>query len=125
MTPSGDKPNPSGSDPLVKDHKYGVVPPEAANVCAGYAAPSPPFGNVLVRSANGCTTVIESERVTEAGTVALSATRTVKLKEPVRVGVPEMAPVLERLKPGGNGRDVGVSDHVYGDVPPIAVSDTE
>jgi len=83
------------------------------------------LGNVLVRSVNGWTTVIESDRVTEAGTVALSVTRTRKAKAPVRVGVPEMPPALERLKPGGNGREVAASDQVYGDVPPIAVSDTE
>jgi hypothetical protein len=45
-----------------------------------------------------------------------SVTCTVKLKGPVAVGVPEIRPAEERLRPGG--RDPENSAQVYGAVPP-------
>jgi hypothetical protein len=47
-----------------------------------------------------------------------SVTCTVKLKGPDVVGVPEITPAGERLRPGG--KDPENSNHVYGVVPPAA-----
>ena len=51
----------------------------------------------------------------------LSVTFTVKLLDPAVPGVPEMDPPADRLNPAGN--DPLASDHVYGAVPPVALSD--
>lgn len=53
---------------------------------------------------------------------ALSATCTVKLKDPAAVGVPPMVP-LYRLNPPG--RDPDAIDQVYGAVPPLALNACE
>jgi hypothetical protein len=53
-----------------------------------------------------------------------SVTWTVKLKAPVVVGVPEMTPV-PLLSPRPVGSEPLVIDHVYGGVPPLAVSVSE
>ncbi|HEY3838649.1 MAG TPA: hypothetical protein VGL72_18855 [Bryobacteraceae bacterium] len=50
---------------------------------------------------------------------ALSVTLTVKLDDPVAVGVPEIVPPA-RLSP--TGRDPAATDHVYGGDPPVALS---
>ncbi len=53
-----------------------------------------------------------------------SVTLTVKGKVPKDVGVPEMTPVeVLRVSPGG--REPALIDHVYGFVPPVAVSVAE
>jgi hypothetical protein len=51
--------NPAGSEPLITDQLYGVMPPVAARVWL-YAAPSTPFGTLVVvitRSAGGLITI--------------------------------------------------------------------
>ena len=52
-----------------------------------------------------------------------SVTCTVNEDVPAAVGVPEIAPLLERLKPVFNDPDV--TDHLYGVVPPLAARDAE
>jgi hypothetical protein len=42
----------------------------------------------------------------------------VKLKEPEAVGVPEIAPVVDRVTPAGNAPELKVQ--LYGVVPPLA-----
>src|SRR5207253_880255 len=65
--------------------------------------------------------VSESALVTEVG--ALSVTRTVKLLDPAVPGVPDMVPPAARLNPAGSVPLATV--HVYGGVPPEAVSACE
>ena len=50
---------------------------------------------------------------------ALSLIAIVRVKLPGSVGVPLRTPAVLRFRPGGGTE---VSDHVYGGVPPIAVS---
>ena len=52
--------------------------------------------------------------------LAASCTFTVKLLVPEPVGVPVIAPVLAKVRPAG--RVPERIDHVYGWVPPVAVS---
>jgi hypothetical protein len=56
----------------------------------------------------------------DADCTAASVTVTVKLKVPVVVGVPERAPLADRLSPSGSVP--ADSDQVYGGDPPLAVS---
>lgn len=74
----------------------------------GLVLPKAP-GNTLA----GATVRLTLE-VTEADTA--SVTVTVKVKDPVAVGVPVIFPSVARLNPLGSP----VADHVYGLVPPIA-----
>ena len=53
--------------------------------------------------------------------LSFPATLMVKLLVPVALGVPLITPELLRFKPGG--RVPETRDHVYGDVPPVAVRD--
>ena len=112
--------NPAGSDPLTTDHVYGGVPPVAFNGCE-YATPTVPAGNeeVVMLTAEALIT-IDSAALAEP--VALSVTLTVKLDEPAAVGVPDIVPP-ERLNPAGS--DPLATDHVYGGVPPVALSGCE
>src|SRR5215475_10570516 len=63
---------------------------------------------------------IEMEKVLGAVS-APAVTRTVTLDTPIAVGVPEITPVLAAsVSPAGNA-PLAI-DHVYGGVPPLAVS---
>jgi hypothetical protein len=66
-----------------------------------------PFGrgDVVVIESGG---FIVSEKVMDAVWFALSLTCTVKLKDPLIVGLPLISPVLEKFRPPGNVPD---SDH--------------
>ena len=52
-----------------------------------------------------------------------SVTFAVKLNEPEAVGVPEIVPAVDRVKPPGNAPELIVQ--VYGLVPPEAASNVE
>lgn len=109
--------NPGGSDPLATDHVYGGLPPVALTACE-YAVPAVPAGNedvVIVKA--GALMVSDSAALADAE--ALSVTLTVKLDEPAVVGVPEIVPPA-RLNPAGS--DPLPMDHVYGEVPPVALT---
>ncbi len=62
--------------------------------------------------------VMTIERALVAVAATLSVTRTVKLNVPAAVGVPVIAPALERDSPVGS--DPTVTAQVYGTVPPLA-----
>jgi hypothetical protein len=68
-------------------------------------------------------TVILKTLVAVPAGLAESLTLTVKLKVPVAVGVPEIAPVLVKLRPAG--KEPLVIDQLYGVVPPLAASVAE
>ena len=111
-------PSPAGKP--VADHVYGVVPPVAASVAPGYAVLTTPDGNddVVIESwpvividrlfvAVRCVGFVES--VTVMFTVLVAAA----------VAVPLMTPVdASMLSPVGRP----VADHVYGVVPPVALT---
>lgn len=71
----------------------------------------------------GFETDIENVRVAVWSGLELSLTVTVKEKLPGLVGAPLNTPAEERVKPFGIPVVGGV--HVYGGVPPVAVSDRE
>jgi len=71
----------------------------------------------VVRFNAGALIVIDNAALAE--TEALSVTFTVKFEDAAVVGVPEIVPP-ERLKPAGS--DPLATDHVYGGVPPVALS---
>jgi hypothetical protein len=111
------KRNPAGTDPLTIDHVYGGFPPIALMACE-YAVPTVPAGSVdVVIFKIGALIVSNSTALADAE--ALSVTRTVKLDEPDVTGVPEMTPPA-RLNPEGSSPLA--KDHIYGAVPPVALS---
>lgn len=63
--------------------------------------------------------LIDSDRAAVAKADMLSVTRRVKLDEPATMGVPLMIPP-ERLNPAGS--EPLARDHVYGGVPPVALT---
>ena len=93
--------SPEGRAPDVIDQAYGAMPPLACRTLE-YEEPMVPEGTVVVviPMEGGATT---SEKVADfvcAG-LAESATVTVKLKDPLTAGVPEMVPLAARLTPAG------------------------
>ena len=60
------------------------------------------------------------DRTAVANADVPSVTLTVNLDVPIAVAVPEMIPLGVRLRP--SGREPLASDHVYGGVPPVAMS---
>ena len=96
--------------------------PPLADKVAEYGDPTVPAANDAVVTCNwGGFTVIESAFV--AVTAALSTASTVKFEVPaavpVEIGVPEIVLPL-KLSPGGRA-PVRIN-HVYGGVPPLALS---
>ena len=66
--------------------------------------------------------LIVSESAAVADPEALSVTFTMKLEGPAAVGVPDIVPPV-RVSPPGNAPLA--MDHVYGGVPPLALSPCE
>jgi hypothetical protein len=62
-------------------------------------------------------------RLLVALALAESVARTVKVAVPAEVGVPEIAPAVSMESPPGRLPDS--SDHVYGGVPPLALTEAE
>jgi hypothetical protein len=83
-----------------------------------------PLGRELVTTETGVVTVmlVETVAVCTVGEL-LSVTLTLNTYGPLVVGVPEMRPEEERVRPGGNVPDALLQ--VYGVVPPVAVSEVE
>jgi hypothetical protein len=84
---------------------YGAVPPVIPTVEL-YGAPTVPFGScevviVIVEVALEIVMVIVIVAVAEAASV----TRAVPVEMPAMVGVPEMTPVLESVRPAGSEPD--------------------
>ena len=67
----------------------------------------PPANDDVVTDTGGGLTVSESAAVAAAD--ALSVARTVKLLDPAALGVPDIVPPAERLKPAGS--DPLATDH--------------
>ena len=63
--------------------------------------------------------VIDSVAVAVSAGELLSCAATEKLEVPTAVGVPEMRPVLDKLRPGGKLPEA--TFHVYPGVPPVAL----
>ena len=76
--------------------------------------------DVVILSPGG---LINSDRAAVVETDALSVTRTVKLLGPAVPGVPDIAPVADRVNPAGN--DPTDTVHEYGGDPPAATSACE
>jgi hypothetical protein len=55
--------------------------------------------------------------------VVESVTLTVKVEDPAVVGVPEIVPLVERLKPAGKDPELMLQE--YGAVPPVAANVVE
>jgi hypothetical protein len=121
IVPFGARFSPAGSVPLVTDHEYGGVPPDAASVCE-YAVATVPAGSddVVISNAAG---LIVTDSGAMAEPDALSVTRTVKLLGPAVPGVPDIVPLGARFSPAGSVPLA--TDHKYGGVPPEAVSPCE
>jgi hypothetical protein len=68
-------------------------------------------------------TVMDSCLVAVACGESESRAWTVNVEVPVAVGVPDIRPAGERVRPAG--REPVIRDHVYGLVPPIAERDCE
>lgn len=99
------------------------MPPEAASVME-YAPPTYPEskGEAVMIESDAETEAIVSDNVVEAVAPALSVTWAVMLKEPDAVGVPDIKPVLESVKPAGSAPDADVNAQAYGGLPPVAAS---
>jgi hypothetical protein len=100
---------------------YGFVPLVAANV-AEYAVPTVPFGKLVVVIRTIVDPYTVNVRFAVAVWLALSVTSTVNASAVTAVvGLPEITPVLVfRVNPAGSVPALTL--HVYGEVPPIAVS---
>jgi hypothetical protein len=112
---------PAGRLLALTDQVYGVVPPLACSRFE-YLVPLSPEGSddVVIARGRGATARV---RVTDFVCTGLdeSATLKVKLVELLAVGCPEMIPVdAARLSPAG--RLPEEINHVYGAVPPVALS---
>jgi hypothetical protein len=88
-----------------------VVPPLAANIVE-YTVPSVPLGTDAVVICTGVTVaatvrVKDFVAVCAVGVVA-SVTLAVKLKGPEAVGVPEMVPTEDRVRPAGKAPELMV-----------------
>jgi hypothetical protein len=109
MAPLEASVSPGGNDPLVTAHTNGGEV-FAVSVCE-YAVPAVPAGNEVVVMLGGvaaATIAIWNARV--ADRFAESVTLAVKVNVPAVVGVPEIAPLPARVRPGGS--DPSASDHV-------------
>jgi hypothetical protein len=126
IVPVADRVSPAGRAPELRLQLYGMVPPLAASVVE-YAVPTCPAGTELVVICTGVTaaatvSVNDFVAVCAVGVVE-SVTFVVKLKEPDAVGVPEIVPVADRVRPPGKAPELRLQ--LYGVVPPVAVSVVE
>jgi hypothetical protein len=86
-----------------------------------YDVPTVPAGSVELVVIDSAAMIVRLKAFCElCGAAPLSVTRIVKLNEPLAVGIPFNVPLDERFRPAG--RDPEANDHVYGDVPPLAVN---
>lgn len=104
--PAEDNVMPAGSEPELRDHAYGVVPPVAARVVE-YVLPLVPEGrdlDVIWRAgAAGAMTVMLNGLLAVWAGLSESLTDVVNEYVPLAVGVPEIVPFGgERERPGGS-----------------------
>jgi hypothetical protein len=84
---------------------------------------APLAGVVPVTLSGGGVAAIVMLKLLLAAPAAESVACTVKLNAPLALGVPVMLPFVFRLRPPGSAP--AAMDHVYGGVPPLAVSVAE
>jgi hypothetical protein len=114
-----------GNDPELTLQLYGVVPPVAASV-AEYAVPTCPPARELVVICTGTTdvvTVMLNDFVAVWAGDEESFAWTVNVNVPAPVGVPEIVPLVESVRPPGNEPELTLQ--LYGVVPPVAASVAE
>ena len=125
IVPADDSVRPPGNAPALRLQLYGGVPPLAASVVE-YTVPACPDGTEALVI---CTPVTAAATVRVNDLVAVSAfgfgvvesvTLAVKLKEPDAVGVPEIAPAEDSVRPPGSAPELMLQ--LYGVVPPLAAS---
>lgn len=95
------------------------MPPVAITVCI-YCEPTVPLGSDAVVIVRGAITTVKV-RVALAEAPVASVTLTEMVDVPWVVGVPEINPVASPVRGGGNPEMA----HVYGVVPPVALSVVE
>jgi hypothetical protein len=123
IVPDEESARPPGNAPVLMLQLYGVVPPFAASVVE-YAVPTCPEGTETVLICTGVTaaaTVRVNDLVVVCAVgVVESVTLAVKLKEPDAVGVPEIVPAEDSVRPPGKAPALMLQ--LYGVVPPLAAS---
>jgi hypothetical protein len=121
MVPPAERVSPAGKVPTDTVQVNGGVPPTAFKLCE-YGVPSVACGSglPLMDNAAGLTAIDRPAVVVRA---PLSVTLTVKLDDPAAVGVPDIVPAPDNVRPAGKAPAEMV--HVYGVVPPAALSPAE
>ena len=114
ISPAAESVKPVGKLPLSNDHVIGAVPVAAS--CALYTVPVKPLGSEVVVIIGGAFTTMDNAFVSLP---TLLVAFTVKLNAPAAVGVPDIMPAAESVKPAG--KLPLANDHVIG-VVPVAVS---
>jgi len=114
------KETPPGRAPAEIDHVKGVAPPVVVQVKGVIAAPTSiaEVGVQLAAVSVGNTVTLMVAEVDACGVDALSVAVTAKLKPPLAVGVPVIAPVAAlRARPPGSAPEA--TDQVIGATPPV------
>jgi hypothetical protein len=121
IVPPAERVSPAGKVPAETVQLNGGVPPAALKVCE-YGVPSVACGSgpALMETAAGLTVMV---RPAVAVLDPLSVTFTKKLDEPAAAGVPDIVPAADKVRPAGNAPAAML--HVYGVVPPVALSPAE
>src|SRR5215472_16778638 len=126
IAPAEDSVRPAGKAPELVLQLYGAAPPLAANAVE-YAVPTCPDGTTVVVTCTGlpaAAIVMLSAFVTLwAVGVVESVSLAVKLNDPATVGVPEIVPVEDKLRPPGNAP--ALMFQLYGVVPPLPANAVE
>jgi hypothetical protein len=126
IVPVADRVKPAGNAPELMLQLYGVVPPDEASVVE-YPVPTWPDGTevlVICTAVTAAATVRESDFVAVCAVgVVESVTFAVKLNEPDAVGVPEIVPALDKVRPAGRAPELMLQ--LYGAVPPLAANVAE
>src|SRR5580704_11161286 len=84
----------------------------------GVSPSAPPEKALITVKVGVAAIVMLRSAVVDTGGVSESWTCTVKFAVPTVVGIPAMAPLLVRVRPGGSEPATG--SHAYGDKPPVA-----
>ena len=116
------KETPPGRAPAEIDQVKGVAPPVVVQVKGVIAAPTSiaDVGVQLAAVSAGNTVTLKVAEVDACGVEALSVAVTAKLKPPLAVGVPVIAPVAAfRAKPPGRAPEA--TAQVISATPPVAV----
>jgi hypothetical protein len=120
INPPEESARPAGSAPDVSPQAYGGVPQQARSPDE-YGVPTMPSGSREgVVMASGVGKIVRTICSWAVIPHTDSVTTTAKLNVPAAVGVPDIAPPVESVRPLGSDPDARL--HVYGSPPPTAVS---